>query len=75
MQLEQCRHSNYIWVINNLIAFLSATYIRDLTVVLEFGLEYKVRYDHDPSKASYRWLSAKQQNLQCVSNGDTAVLH
>ena len=23
----------------------------------------------------FRWLSAKLQYLQCVSNGDTAVLH
>ena len=27
------RCSNYIWVINNLIAYLAASYIRDLTVV------------------------------------------
>ena len=27
------RCSNYIWVINNLIAYWSATYIRDLTVI------------------------------------------
>ena len=32
------RCSNYIWVINNLIAYLGASYIRDLTVV--FFLSY-----------------------------------
>ena len=29
---EDRRCSNYIWVINNSIAYLSASYIRDLTV-------------------------------------------
>ena len=34
------RCSNYIWVINNLIAYLGASYIRDLTVYIERdGLE------------------------------------
>ena len=32
------RCSNYIWVINNLIAYNSASYIRDLTVLLMHGL-------------------------------------
>ena len=31
--------SNYIWVINNLIAYLSATYIRDLTVLIHASLQ------------------------------------
>ena len=31
------RCSNYIWVINNLVAFESASYIRDLTVMLSLS--------------------------------------
>ena len=27
------------------------------------------------NKTTYRWLSARLQYLQCVSNGDTTVLH
>ena len=26
-------------------------------------------------KKSYQWLSARLQYLQCISNGDAAVLH
>ena len=38
------RCSNYIWVINNLIAYKGAAYIRDLTV---FGMQYVLYISRD----------------------------
>ena len=33
------------------------------------------RFQANNSSVSYRWLSARLQYLQCISNGDTTVLH
>ena len=54
------RCSNYIWVINNLITYWSASYIRDLTVtcVVKIGPWWAIvgcyhhRYHHDRRRAS-----------------------
>ena len=31
--------------------------------------------EHDQQKPHYQWLGPRMQYLQCISNGDTAVLH
>ena len=43
---------------------------RDTTSKVEHAIEHTGVWSHP-----YRWLSARLQYLQCVSNGDTAVLH
>ena len=43
----------------------------NINIVLFFILQA----DYNLTNKIYRWLSARLQYLQCVSNGDTAVLH
>ena len=65
------RCSNYIWVINNLIAFLSASYIRDLTVLHKHSESIVDRYKSLKSRFFLRGSLA----TYCTYRYDYLVKH
>ena len=66
--------SNYIWVINNFIIYQSVSYIREFTVGKIKSTVSKPQQTTTKHKQC-QCFSTRLQYLQCISNGDTAVLH
>ena len=64
------RCSNYIWVINNLIAYWNASYIRDLTVASFISVSYESFGDTCQIRAWFEELYIQICNIRNTKNED-----
>ena len=68
------RRSNYIWVINNLIAYQGAAYISDLTVISYTSLPWlrqSVNQEFEPTKdTAYLTLTGELCDVVCEDLGE-----
>ena len=77
------RCSNYIWVIDNTIAYYGAAYIRDFTVVCKAGqgniwknILRKIDFWHlNCLSSQFSPASTKVMQIQCINNGVASFLY